>query len=486
LKIYQEVVIITIWTKKEEQYLITNKELPLKEVAKNLNRPLQSIKDKRALLGLKKDKINDLRGKRFGNLMVIKEHGRLRGRVTWLCKCNCGNTKIVNSNSLIQNCTISCGCLSISKHKNSNIKDLTNQKFNNLLVLKQQGRSKHQQVKWLCRCDCGQETIVVSNNLLNGNTKSCGCKRRLNQRKGLAWERLVKRFLPNKFDNLLYHEKLENGTIPDFSVRKQSIILEVKRNDYVLIEKCIRKYENYCDKLIFICMEKKRKNWKKDFGNNSKIEFWYPSDLLQWIPNMYHKEFKEGIEEINQMMIENNIRPYTEIFGEAINQLESEKKSITQQRIAKKLGISKKSLRANKKFSNFIQAYNQTKKKQEEEILLEEIKKITQEKIRTCNKIMIQDIARLLIKRLSKDKKVICEQIVWTMTKKLSDNVKFRDLIEKEQKTLEKRKIEVIMESLKTLLKNGENITIQKVRKLTGLPKNYLYSEEIAKIILNY
>lgn len=28
---------------------------------------------------------------------------------------------------------------------------------------------------WKCRCDCGNETIVRSNNLKNGKSKSCGC-----------------------------------------------------------------------------------------------------------------------------------------------------------------------------------------------------------------------------------------------------------------------------------------------------------------------
>ncbi len=28
---------------------------------------------------------------------------------------------------------------------------------------------------WLCRCDCGKETVVCGGNLTSGNTKSCGC-----------------------------------------------------------------------------------------------------------------------------------------------------------------------------------------------------------------------------------------------------------------------------------------------------------------------
>lgn len=28
---------------------------------------------------------------------------------------------------------------------------------------------------WRCRCDCGQESIVIGGNLKTGRTRSCGC-----------------------------------------------------------------------------------------------------------------------------------------------------------------------------------------------------------------------------------------------------------------------------------------------------------------------
>lgn len=33
--------------------------------------------------------------------------------------------------------------------------------------------------KWLCRCSCGGNSVVPSGALLSGNTKSCGCRKRL-------------------------------------------------------------------------------------------------------------------------------------------------------------------------------------------------------------------------------------------------------------------------------------------------------------------
>lgn len=38
-------------------------------------------------------------------------------------------------------------------------------------------------VKILCKCDCGNETIVLKANLVRGHTKSCGCNRSINARK---------------------------------------------------------------------------------------------------------------------------------------------------------------------------------------------------------------------------------------------------------------------------------------------------------------
>lgn len=43
-------------------------------------------------------------------------------------------------------------------------------------VLKDSGmRTKYGRVEWCCKCDCGNEVLVVSIYLLNGDTKSCGC-----------------------------------------------------------------------------------------------------------------------------------------------------------------------------------------------------------------------------------------------------------------------------------------------------------------------
>ena len=58
--------------------------------------------------------------------------------------------------------------------------DLTGKRYGNLTVISKSapinGRSN-----WLCKCDCGNETIVRTSNLESGHTKSCGCYKRMRE-----------------------------------------------------------------------------------------------------------------------------------------------------------------------------------------------------------------------------------------------------------------------------------------------------------------
>lgn len=53
--------------------------------------------------------------------------------------------------------------------------DRTGQRFGKLTVLGQAGRNALKKVLWKCRCDCGNEAVVVAGSLVTGNTESCGC-----------------------------------------------------------------------------------------------------------------------------------------------------------------------------------------------------------------------------------------------------------------------------------------------------------------------
>ena len=114
-------------------------------------------------------------GNRYGKLTVISrsdyKNPTQRG-VYWNCLCDCGRMTLVKGTSLRSGNTTSCGHCSREHHE-----DLTNQRFGKLVALKYIGCDKFGKAQWLCQCDCGNQTIVTSNLLKQGKTKSCGCNK---------------------------------------------------------------------------------------------------------------------------------------------------------------------------------------------------------------------------------------------------------------------------------------------------------------------
>lgn len=57
-----------------------------------------------------------LDGMRFGKLVVLSEYPERKGNaIMWVCRCDCGNTKIINGNNLRNGKSTTCGC-SLKKH----------------------------------------------------------------------------------------------------------------------------------------------------------------------------------------------------------------------------------------------------------------------------------------------------------------------------------------------------------------------------------
>lgn len=82
----------------------------------------------------------------------------------------------MNAYNLTTGGSKSCGC-----YKNTIVRyeDLTNQKFGRLTVISK--AEDHIQpdsrriIRWNCKCDCGNTSIVSSDHLKRGRIKSCGC-----------------------------------------------------------------------------------------------------------------------------------------------------------------------------------------------------------------------------------------------------------------------------------------------------------------------
>ena len=56
-------------------------------------------------------------------------------------------------------------------------KDLTGKKFGYLTIVERVQNAKNGKARWKCMCDCGNETIVTSTDIMAGHTSSCGCKK---------------------------------------------------------------------------------------------------------------------------------------------------------------------------------------------------------------------------------------------------------------------------------------------------------------------
>lgn len=124
-----------------------------------------------------KEKIRDLTGKQFNRLTVLKlsENRTNDGGAKWVCKCSCGKIIEVSRGDLVNNHTKSCGCLKIETLIQD---DLTGLRFGKLTVIEKVPAPravKNRYSYWKCKCDCGGEIITKKPNLINGDTKSCGC-----------------------------------------------------------------------------------------------------------------------------------------------------------------------------------------------------------------------------------------------------------------------------------------------------------------------
>jgi len=145
---------------------------------------------------------HQLSGMKFSRLTVlnlIEPRAGARNRF-WLCQCTCGSKCEVRTDQLVRGIAMSCGCLqreiaakllhsrlsqeTINLRKvrarraakglpeNLGVRDLTGRRFHKLKVIKFID-IQNETSRWLCRCDCGNTTVLPSRKI--GRTKSCGC-----------------------------------------------------------------------------------------------------------------------------------------------------------------------------------------------------------------------------------------------------------------------------------------------------------------------
>lgn len=104
----------------------------------------------------------NLENKTINEWTVLKELGK--GKI--LCRCSCGVEKICDKNSVMYERSKSCG------HDTNKFVDMTNKKINDWTIKQEIG---HGLV--LCECSCGNTAVIQKVTVLNGKSKSCGCKK---------------------------------------------------------------------------------------------------------------------------------------------------------------------------------------------------------------------------------------------------------------------------------------------------------------------
>lgn len=117
----------------------------------------------------------NLDGKRFGSLTVehITDQRNSYGRLLYICRCDCGNTRLATAANLKRGEITRCEAC----QGKSRMKDLTGQRFGKLVAIKPADppTAKRTTYKWLCVCDCGNVVSVSVNALTTRKTKSCSC-----------------------------------------------------------------------------------------------------------------------------------------------------------------------------------------------------------------------------------------------------------------------------------------------------------------------
>ena len=116
---------------------------------------------------IKEDAVKRENGNIYGDFKVIgyEKHG---SQYSLLCKCmNCGNEEFMSySNRKDRHCT---------KHLKEKFDETYIGKRNNYLTVVGLTTDEDNRKRFVCRCDCGNYTVIKPTYWENGQVKSCGC-----------------------------------------------------------------------------------------------------------------------------------------------------------------------------------------------------------------------------------------------------------------------------------------------------------------------
>ena len=113
-------------------------------------------------------------GQRFGHLTVIEDTGKRLHR-SIIWKCKCD---CGNEHEVTSNNLNGGQVNSCGKQDcpyHKTFENLKGQRFGKLVAMYPTSMKDGSHMYWVCQCDCGNQHEVSSNNLKRGSTQSCGC-----------------------------------------------------------------------------------------------------------------------------------------------------------------------------------------------------------------------------------------------------------------------------------------------------------------------
>lgn len=125
----------------------------------------------------------ELIGEKYNRWTVLKRAlWNKQGQIMWLCLCECGTKRAIQTYQLTSGKSKSCGCRRAElaaerKPHQGHIKDLMGQKFGKLTVIQFHSMTSTHNAIYLCECSCGIKKAIRSRHLISGATRSCGCLR---------------------------------------------------------------------------------------------------------------------------------------------------------------------------------------------------------------------------------------------------------------------------------------------------------------------
>lgn len=112
----------------------------------------------------------DLTGRLFKKMTVIRESASQGKRAVWTCRCACGNERDIKAVDLNRERFGKCQCERFDTLKK--LESHIGLKYHKLTVL---SLDLVRPPVFRCLCECGNEIRATSYSVIGGNTKSCGC-----------------------------------------------------------------------------------------------------------------------------------------------------------------------------------------------------------------------------------------------------------------------------------------------------------------------